>query len=127
VKQTLTACFCLSLVLAPGCGQSGPRLAPVEGTVTLNGKPVVGALVTFQPDGPLASPSYGETDEDGHYFLKFSPQREGAMIGMHTVSITTENENTKQPERLPPEYNQRSQLKKEVKDQENVIDFPIEL
>ncbi|MBN1589051.1 MAG: carboxypeptidase regulatory-like domain-containing protein [Pirellulales bacterium] len=102
-------------------------MVSVEGTVTLNEKPVVGALVSFQPDDPMASPSYGETDEKGHYVLKFSPQRDGAMIGMHTVSITTKNENLKKPETLPPQFNEQSELKKEVKDGENVIDFPIKL
>ena len=116
----------VAIVLAVGCGQDGPKLVPVEGTVTLNGAPVAGALVGFQPDDPMASPSYGETDENGHYVLKFTLQREGAMLGTHTVSISTENENSRKPETLPPEYNQNSQLKREVKDEENVFDFPIE-
>ena len=36
-----------ALVLGPGCGSG--KFAPVSGTVTLNGKPLAGALVIFSP------------------------------------------------------------------------------
>jgi hypothetical protein len=113
------------LALTAGCSEKHPKLVSVEGRVTLNGQPVVGALVGFQPDDPMGSPSYGETDEDGYYVLKFNPQREGAMLGMHSVSITTENENTRQAETLPAKYHQGREVKREVLDGKNVFDFSI--
>lgn len=118
----------LPALLMFGCGQKGPKLVNVEGTLTVNGEAIEGALIEFQPDDPTGSPSYGATDADGHYELEFNPQRKGALIGMHRVRITTENENLRKPELLPPIYNTRSQQKFEVKDERNnVIDFQIQL
>ena len=110
-----------------GCGQKGPKLVPVEGTLKVNGEPIEGALIEFQPDDVSGSPSYGDTDAHGFYEMKFSPQRSGALVGTHTFRITTENENLRKPEILPPMYHIQSQEKREVKDEKNVIDFDIQL
>ncbi len=114
------------MLSAIGCGAKGPKLVNVEGTVTRGSEPVAGALLSFQPDDPAASPSYGETDASGRYKLEFSPQRSGAMVGMHTVTITTENENLRQSETMPAEYREGNGVKREVKDENNIIDFAIE-
>jgi len=123
----------LACVGAAGCGSGGPELAPVEGTVTLDGTPLPAATVVFQPPEP-GSPSSGITDEQGHYELLYAPGREGAMIGRHTVRITTyaqgradENgEPTFTPERIPPRYNSQTELSREVKPGSNTFDFPLE-
>ncbi len=114
-------------LLLCGCGSSGPPLADVEGTVTLNGKPLEGALLEFQPQG-MGSPSYGSTDAQGHYELLYTQEKTGAMIGSHLVRITTLNENERILERLPPEYHRDSEITKEVVAGEtNVIDFDLEV
>ncbi len=86
--------LCLLLLLVGGCGS--PDVVPVSGRVTLNGRPLAGACVTLQPTGlgpgerPEASGSSGRTDADGRYTLRLiEPQREGALIGEHVVTITT--------------------------------------
>lgn len=128
MQRNQIAWVVLPALLMLGCGQQGPKLVNVEGTLTVNGKPIEGALIEFQPDDPNGSPSYGATNAEGHYELEFNPQRKGALIGMHTVRITTENENLRKPELLPPTYHTQSQQKYEVKDQRNnVIDFSIQL
>ena len=56
-----------SLVLATllGCSDSGfPKTYKVSGTVKLGGKPVDGALVTFQPSGDGKS-AVGSTNDMG--------------------------------------------------------------
>ena len=45
-----------------GCGRGGPELGRVTGTVTLDGTPLAGARIEFQPQAQDTSPSYGTTD-----------------------------------------------------------------
>jgi hypothetical protein len=83
------------LVCLAGCGPSEDfKLAPVSGTVTLDGQPLVGAGVTFQPEGGGAgNPGPGSaaiTDASGKYELQTAEakRRAGAVVGKHTVRIT---------------------------------------
>ena len=66
-----TAKISLIITLAfsiTGC--SGGNVGQVEGTVTLDGKPVEGARISFSPQvGPAAMCE--NTDENGHYRLYF--------------------------------------------------------
>ena len=117
-------------VLAPGCGSKGPPLGDVEGTITLDGKPLSGATVEFQPDS--GAPSYGESDANGSYELYFTVRRTGALLGPHTVRIITGGEITNEegitvrvPERLPEKYNYSSELRRTVEKGENVFDFEL--
>jgi hypothetical protein len=79
-------------LIAGGCQNS---LAPVSGRVTLNGKPLAGAVVTFQPQArhaapvPAATGSTGRTDKEGRFTLhSIEPNRAGALIGEHIVTIS---------------------------------------
>ncbi len=69
-----------------GCGDSGPRVVPVAGTVTLDGEPVDGAGVLFSPrtQGPSASAT---TDQEGRFRLK-TGDLDGAVVGQYGVIIT---------------------------------------
>lgn len=119
----------LAAVVA-GCG-GGPDVASVTGTVNLDGKPLEGAMVVFTPVAGGRS-SGGRTDATGHYELIFSEDREGALPGEHLVRVSTfqkgDPDSGKQgvPEKVPPKYNSRSELKKTVKDEANVIDIDLE-
>ncbi len=109
------------------------KLAPVSGTVTLNHKPLVGAVVAFMP--PQGATSVGETDKDGRFELESYGGREGAPPGKYKVAIsylvsaggepqglgarsTLSSTAARQSatERLPPEYSDlgRSKLKATV-------------
>jgi hypothetical protein len=125
---------CLPLVLAlflAGCGRDGPERGVVTGQVKLNGEPLEGADLEFQP--PEGSPSYGTTDEKGRYDLMYTRDKRGAMIGEHTVRITTPTSGADPraagvaaPQRVPPKYNAPSGgLKREVKPGRNQIDFEL--
>lgn len=129
----------LTLVVAVmGCGPGGPKLVDVTGTVTLDGKPVANAIVTFNPDFAGGSNSLGRTDASGKYRLEFSQDRKGAMVGKHLVDITTKKmtasdmpdtgEPVAVPEyvAIPAKYRKRGSLVVEVSDNRNVIDFALD-
>ncbi len=89
----LLACMAAT---AAGCSGDSSEVAKVSGRVTLDGRPVEGAKVIFQPRGPTRTPgdvgsgSYATTDAEGRYTLKqIDPDRHGAVIGTHCVTITT--------------------------------------
>lgn len=67
-------------------------LVSVTGTVTLDGQPLAGALVTYIPTGTQTTgviDAAGETDEQGKYKLLTSEGRaEGAVPGEYRVVIT---------------------------------------
>ena len=115
----------LCLLLA-GCG-SGDGLARVKGKVTLNGEPLEGAIVQFQPTAEGGTPSAGKTDAQGRYELMHTFDQPGAMPGEHIVSIRTAaayyDEEGDVEERIPPEYNDRSTLKRTVEPGRNTFDF----
>ena len=76
----------LLCLLTAGCGEM--KVAPVTGTVTLDGKPLANASVRFQPTGG-GRPSAGFTDEDGVYVLDYSMTEAGAEVGSCQVIIAT--------------------------------------
>jgi len=74
-----------------GCGKpEPPPRVPVSGLVTIGGKPVPSALVTFYPlfegfGGELIAE--GISDESGRYTLA-CPLGEGACIGTYKVTVS---------------------------------------
>lgn len=128
-------CFSLSLLFSVlGCGGAETRvsqpIAPVSGKILLNGSPLVGATVTFQP---LASQknlptSTGKTDSEGKYSLEILTNgRQGAVVGEHVVLITHPDDDAvlssnkddedagtaiaKPPRKIPERYSKDSQFK----------------
>ena len=83
--------FCgLSVVMwgIVGCGGSSDRPAthPVSGSVIFNGKPVVGATVTFQASGAPRTAT-GLTDDQGSFQLSTFDTNDGAIEGEHKIAI----------------------------------------
>jgi hypothetical protein len=80
------------LALGVGCGGSSKKIVPVTGKVTLNGKPLVGASVQFQPVVPEGAPeeisSGAKTDDNGEFTLNTTTGQPGAQVGPHKVTIT---------------------------------------
>ncbi len=115
-----------SLLLAVGCGRSDrPDLGTVQGTVTLDGAPLAGALVVFTPSGPGRSSS-DLTDAAGRYELTYLRDIAGATLGPHVVIITTATEERGGREILPPRYHEKTELSATVAAGVNTIDFPLE-
>ena len=86
-------CACAAAGLAlTGCRR---EIVPVSGRVTLDGQPLAGAVVTFQPQfdrrksTPEATGSVGRTGSDGRFSLRLvRPERRGAAVGTHVVTIS---------------------------------------
>lgn len=103
----------------------------VDGTVSLDGNPLAEAMVAFEPDN--GRPSYGTTNAQGKYSLCYRGKPLGAIVGHHTVRITTERWFEDSPssaprvikERLPKRYHSQSILTAEVASGKNVIDFEL--
>jgi hypothetical protein len=94
------------LALVAGC-DSGNQFAPVSGRVTLNGKPLANATVSFQPvaqDGSrnAAVGSTGKTNANGEYTLVGSKGESGAWVGKHRVMITQLGEVVGESDARPP-------------------------
>lgn len=89
--------LCVSLIacclLASGCSQGKSySVVPVSGRITLDGEPLAGARITFQPTGVDPGPgSFGTTDAEGRFSLETmeDTKREGAVPGTHHVQIST--------------------------------------
>lgn len=112
--------FAVALI---GCGcENRLPVAPVSGRVLLGDEPLANATVTFQPvaDGDkrtsAAPGSVGRTNAEGRYELRLvAPDQLGAVVGKHTVRITTVTssaDDSKLPsgERVPPAWRDGSRM-----------------
>lgn len=70
-----------AVVFVVGCGDSGPKTYVVEGTVTIDGKPLPAGTVMFIPEGsgPYAT---GKVDKDGKY-------RAEVIEGRHLIAVSS--------------------------------------
>jgi len=95
-------------MLSFACRQRGPQLGEVQGTVTLDGRPLVQATVIFEPKaGGHASKAI--TDASGRYQLVYLRDTTGALVGSHIVKVITASEDNPK-ERIPARYNKQSTL-----------------
>ena len=79
--------LCLLVALAGCAGPDFPETYKVTGTVTQGGKPVEGALVTFNPtDGQKVA--IGSTNADGEFKLSTFNPSDGAQPGGYQVTVT---------------------------------------
>lgn len=102
-------------------------MASVSGRVTLDGEPLASASLQFKPhrvgDAVNVGPtSVGTTDEQGRYRLQTYAGSNGAVVGTHTVSISTYEARLVDPRKsdrveviskevLPSRYRAPSELK----------------
>ena len=88
------ACAAVVLLVCSGCNSKPYELARVSGVVTLYGEPLRNATVSFEPKGgggkSIVGPgSLGTTDDEGRYELRTFKKERGAVVGNHTVRIST--------------------------------------
>lgn len=117
---------CAVALCAAGCGNE-VELGTVTGKVTLDGKPLAGANVNFAPE--TGRGSNGKTDGEGRYELTYTIDKQGALVGKHTVRISTRvvDQGTGKvirPELVPAKYMQ-TPLTGEVKPGSNQIDLKL--
>jgi hypothetical protein len=88
-----------------GCG-GGLQIGQVTGRVTFGGKNVPGGIIMFHPaNGPTA---VGDIRNDGTYTLTTIKPGDGAIIGMHRVTIQSTRVGSGQlvePKRFEDELN----------------------
>lgn len=89
-RSLIALVLAASVLPAPGCGGSDgdqPELVPVSGTVTLDGAPLKGAVVTFIPAGTTKGVGgTGVTDESGRYEAKWRGGQSGLPVGEYRVT-----------------------------------------
>jgi hypothetical protein len=127
----MRARWLVGLLVVPALGCGPPKMAPVSGVVTMDGKPLVGATVGFLPEtgkGSTEMPvtSSGKTNDKGEYTLRTAAGQDGAMVGKHKVTISLQapeivegdrrrpRGGSRLADKVPPRYNTNSELKCEV-------------
>lgn len=141
-------CFGIYLAAVAWLGCSGgdpnePKQFPVSGTVTLDGKPLAKATVTFTPVGNTrGAGATGKTDQEGRYQLTYLRGKMGAPAGQYRVAISKRvmpdgkdvPDDDKTPpiesparETLPPRYSseQDSTLSATVPEGGGTLDFAL--
>jgi hypothetical protein len=129
----------LALAFVGGCAADEYRelgLIDVSGTVTLDGKPLPGAKVSFVSDDKRSA--IGVTDASGHYRLMYDSKKAGVMPGPKIVRITQadaagESSDAEAPasgegavkEPIPARYNRNSELKADVSGGNKTFDFSL--
>ncbi len=90
--ERFTTITSIVLVVAGCVGCGGVDLVPVEGTVTLDGKPLVGATVALERTDLAGNKQLfaGDTDATGRYAIKpFGQSATGAIPGEYRIMITS--------------------------------------
>ena len=126
VPTAASATLLLALIGLVGC--SGDSMAPVKGVVTLDGNPVSGLEVNFEPTGDTEgrTTATGYTQQDGSYALVYPGYKTGAPLGDYVVRIVGgESLDDGTAKRVPPKYNRDSELKATVTSGTNEFNFEL--
>jgi len=118
------------LAVMAGCSQKPPGMpdvAPTSGVVTMDGQPLGGVGIVFMTEkgGQVA---FGGTDATGRYEMRYTGKYKGAVIGTNVVKISTPTEQAPPPnwkDPIPAKYNEKSELKADVKAGENTFNFDL--
>lgn len=97
---------------------------PVHGAVTMNGQPLVGARVVFEPLGRSFRSPEGQTDGDGRYRLQLWQGHWGAPPGRYRVRV--ESLGPQGRDVIPAEFGHFSQQRREVPARGGPIDVVID-
>ena len=110
------------VTMAVGCS-SGVELGGVQGRVTKNGQPQSKMWVEFRPMAG-GRPAEGYTDSDGHYELRYTGEREGALVGKHRVRVFSGGELDSRDNQLSPRKEVYSR-EIEVESGSNTVDIEL--
>ena len=92
--------------------------------MTLDGKPLVGAVVSFEPASGKRQ-STCSTDANGDYVLKYIRDDLGGPVGKNTVRISKLLTRDPASEVVPQKYNSKTILTAEVTKGENEFNFEL--
>jgi hypothetical protein len=129
-----------SLILAAvaGCGKSPPPQTDVSGTVTFEGKPVEGVIVTFYPivekGQPRLAYSRATSDAAGKYTLISEDGKPGAVVAKHKVVVNWPVRGAKEmatqaapSPAIPTQYTTATETPIEVEVKSGQNDIPIDV
>ncbi len=86
MKLMALVCSAALVCVCAGCGDGGPALQAVKGTLTQGDKPLAGISVTFTPEkGPSSG---GLTNSEGKFVLLSGSGKKGAIAGKHKVVLS---------------------------------------
>ena len=102
---------CVGLAVAAGC----QRIVEVTGAVRLDGKPVKGVIVVFDPPSTDRPRGVASTDENGVYRLRrLGPgSKSGVPTGSYRVKVMADMDNPGGG-RIPEKYYRDSPLARDV-------------
>lgn len=88
LRARFAACVAIvavATVALTGCGDGGPKMVPVAGTVTIDGQPLTYGQIQVLPNGwrPASSP----IGSDGRFMLTTTVSGDGCPVGTHNVVI----------------------------------------
>lgn len=120
----LTSLSTMLVLALTGCGSDDtPPLGEVTGKITLDGQPLAGVIVLFKPEiGRVATAT---TNAAGEYQLEFAYDVSGCKVGPNSVSLEWPLGSTN-AKTLSSRYTTASELKADVKEGSNKIDFALE-
>jgi hypothetical protein len=115
----------IGLVVLTGCGDSGPRRVSVEGTVTLDGKPLGEGDLRFRSTSGTTTVIVAAKITDGRFVV---PATSGPLPGKYRVEIEVPRKTGRKvrhpviesslvdemTESLPARYNSQSTLTSEI-------------
>ncbi|WP_145367431.1 hypothetical protein [Maioricimonas rarisocia] len=131
----------LTVIGLTGCGggpaYDGPRRFPLSGSVTFDGEPVTGGMISFVPEDGKSNPAGGPI-EDGTFTIA---EEKGANPGPYRVLVYWHKPTGKQIQDsdtgetvdevrqvIPPEFNGNTSLSVNVTDdpEQNVFEFDLQ-
>lgn len=124
-RPRLTSQFLMlgTALLLSGCGQGDrPPIGTVSGTVTMDGEPFSGVIVSFMPES--GRPATGISDDSGRYSLEYVQGVKGCKVGPAKVVFFAPTGGT-MSHAIPPKYQAESELSADVKSGSNTFDFDL--
>lgn len=110
------------IVCITGCSGSTdqPDVADVRGVVTLDGQPVAGVNILFQPESGRAA--VGLTNDKGEYELQYLDGVRGCKLGTNTVGFDWPPDSPNMIA-IPAKHTGANAFKFDVKPDANVFDI----
>ncbi|QDT83518.1 carboxypeptidase-like regulatory domain-containing protein [Gimesia chilikensis] len=114
--------FVLLISVSAGCSSHGadmPELGQVHGKVTLDGQPLSGVDLLFEPE--TGRTSRATTQEDGSYSAQYLIDEAGVKVGATVVRLEWGIDAS--GPKIPAKYGSKSELKLDVQPGDNVFDI----
>jgi hypothetical protein len=99
-KLSVSVFVTVGIVLTGCSNSSRPATYRVTGTVTMQGKPVAGAVITFVPTSNEGEAASAISDSDGKYALTTWRAGDGARPGEYRVKVSKQEQTAVDPSKM---------------------------